>query len=181
MLTFEEYHNEALLTCEEKVAIFISLCEDEDLLNESPQDMVELLEGKLSKLGLHLHRGRGLIDYIKMMGKGIGQLLVAAAKRDTKKMKEILSRVERGDVIDFLLKLDMATLHLVTGPIHTIDAITGWHLWADIQNHAEKAKNIVQDVINTIHELKNKIKKAFDPNKQKKIIPVVDSLEASIA
>ena len=54
-------------------------------------------------------------------------------------------------MLDFLLKLDMATLHVLTGPLHTIDAITGWHLWANVKDKADqglkKAKEAIDNLI----------------------------------
>ena len=67
---------------------------------------------------------------------------VAIINKDGEAAKNVLKGLKKEDVLDFLLNLDMATLHIVSGPIHTIDAITGWHLWANVKDKAKGAKNI---------------------------------------
>lgn len=142
---------------------------DNQTINEMVNELDNeyLFEGKidslLHKAGLHVHKSRGLIGYLKDAGVGIAKLFVAAIRRDKKAVKDIVSSIDKGDVVDFLLRLDMATLHIVTGPIHLIDAVTGWHLWAAVKDKANKAGNAVID----------KIKKAIEAVKTSlaKVIP----------
>ena len=70
-------------------------------------------------------------------GKHIGKVIWYAMKaavgneEDKQKLIRIIkeTKISSSQLIDFLLKLDMLTLHAITGPIHMIDAVTGWHLW----------------------------------------------------
>ena len=135
----------------------------EEQLNEMFEDSDDMLsEGIadiLKKSGLHVHKGKGLIGYLKQAGKGVAQLIVAAVKGDTETIKKIMKSVKKEDVIDLLLKLDMATLHLITGPIHTIDAITGWHLWANVQKAAESSKSVIKKIKDALSFVKKEITK----------------------
>lgn len=139
------------------------------------------LHNILSKAGLHLGKSKGLIQYVLSFGKGIGQLVVAAIRGDKEKIKSLMDSVTKEDVIDFLLKLDQATLHLVTGPIHLIDSITGWHLWAAVKSTAEKAGDVIVKIKQAIDIVKQGITKAFDIAKQKRALTHIQGIETELA
>jgi len=112
----------------------------------------DMLTEKLS-VALSKHKTPGLIEYIAKFTSSVGKLVLAALKGDKKKVKSIASGLDPSSVIDFLLKLDMATLHLLTMPIHTIDAITGWDIIASLRDqlkssetHMDKMKKAYQDL-----------------------------------
>jgi hypothetical protein len=135
----------------------------------------------LSKFGLKFHKeGPGLVDYVVDFVKGTGKIFVAALKGDKEEVKRIASGITKERVIDFLLKLDMVTLHILTGPIHAVDAITGWDLWADISKVSKNASNLVHDIWKTIKELKEKIQKAFDNKRKEKLLTQVIKLEQMV-
>ena len=135
----------------------------------------------LSKFGLKFHKeGPGLIDYIKDFVKGTGKIFVAALKGDKAEVKRIMQSVTKEQIIDFLLKLDTVTLHILTGPIHMVDAITGWDLWADIEKVSKKAGNLVQDIWKVIKELKDKIHKALDDARKKSVLGCLGKIEDMI-
>lgn len=135
----------------------------------------------LSKIGLTVHKQKGLIDYLRSAGKGIAKLFMYAIKGDKEGMKKVVNSVRKEDVLDFLLKLDMATLHLVTGPIHTIDAITGWELWANIKKKAGQVKGIVDKIKEAIRFVKQKLKDVIDETKAKFYQASLDKLEKDLA
>ncbi len=147
---------------------------NEELINEGINDL-------LHKIGLNIEKEPGLIDYILGMAKGAGQLLIAAMKGDKKKVKEIASRLTKEKVLDFLLKLDMATYHFITGPIHMIDAITGWDLWANIEGMVKTSQDIIASILEKIRELKQKIAVAFDKARKTALLKELARLEAYIA
>jgi hypothetical protein len=131
----------------------------------------ELFEGAVSKflekLGLTVHKTKGLVDYVAGFTKGLGQIIIAAAKGDKERVKQIEHSVKKEDVIDFLLKLDMATLHLVSGPIHFIDAITGWDLWANVKSTAQKGKSVLDMIKKEIDTVVTMVKTyIYDPRKE---------------
>lgn len=135
-------------------------------LNES------LDEGKIAdfagKLGLHISKENGLIDYVRKFTVASGKLLFAAIKGDTEKVKEISSGMKKEEFVDFLLKLDMATMHLVTGPIHMINAITGWELAPNIKHGAHAVKDaVVKSFKDALDYIKNKIDNFMAPGEKK--------------
>lgn len=152
-----------------------------DVLEEGIGDQIGSLlsKGKIkakdisSGLGIKASKshGRGLIQYLIAAGTNVTKLMIAAYKahkQGTPEAKEALKgaikalKIEKHELIDFLLRLDQATLHLVTGPLHLIDALTGWHIWADIKHHAEetghKIKVAFNNMINSVTELPGKVK-----------------------
>lgn len=127
--------------------VLVPLCEGEET------GLVSVLNSKLSKLGLNIeksHKG-SLFDIAKRGGASMLKLLVAAMKGDKKTMMEIgNTQITFGQVLDFLLKLDMSYFHFVTPWIHTIDAVLGWELWANLQKRVGTAsENTRQAVVKT--------------------------------
>ena len=134
----------------------------------------------LPKLGLKLHKGDGIVSYIAKFATVGGKMLIAAIKGNKEEVKRLSTTIERGEFIDFLFKLDMVSLHLVTNPIHMIDAITGWDLMANLKSVAQKASNTIKDIINGINQLKTKIVQVLDTNVAKPIISFFDELETTV-
>lgn len=166
---------------QDKIATLVFLSENE-FLNESLETLneaqvVESVNDWLKKVGLKLHKGDGIVDYIKQFSTGAGKIIIAAIKGDKEKVKEIANSLEKEKVVDFLLKLDMASLHLITGPIHFIDAITGWDLMVNIKHSAEGAKDVLKKFYSAIKAVKDSIVKVLDGNKKEKMLKVVDNLE----
>jgi len=146
---------------------------NEDLLEEGLKDF-------LHKMGIHASKTNGLIDYFIGFTKNTGKLVLAAINNDRAEVKRIAGLLDRATVIDFLLKLDQVTLHLVTGPIHMIDAITGWHIGAAIEATAKKAGTIISDIWKYIKEIKAKIEGNFDKTKAKILLRNLNKLETSL-
>jgi hypothetical protein len=185
---FKQYLEEKKLSEEfqDKIMLLIYLSEN-DNLNESynleiltESQKLELIEGVndwLNKVGLKLHKGDGIIDYLIGFSKGAGQLIMAAIKKDEKKVKEIASKMSKEKVIDFLLKLDMATMHVVTGPIHFIDAVTGWDLMADLKGAAETAKDKLNAFYNAMKKVKDSIAVVLSGDKKQKMLKAASRIE----
>lgn len=152
---------------------------DNKSLNESHEVLEEGLNDMLKKFGMHVHKGDGLIQYITKFTKGAGQMILAAIKGDKAKVKQIAQSVTKEQVIDFFLKLDTATMHLVSGPLHTIDAVTGWHIWAHVEAAAKKASSIMDQIKKLYNDLKTKAKVAFKKAPEK--IKAIDNLEPIIS
>jgi hypothetical protein len=123
-----------------------------------------LLESKISKffekLGFHVARRQGLIDILAKAGKDISQLFYYAIKAslgDTKakeKVKEIANKeVTKEQIIDFLLRLDVLTLHLLTGPIHMLDALLGWHMWANVNKGVKEVTKRAKEAISNLERI----------------------------
>jgi len=184
-MSFKSYINESrTLTEMESNIIVMAYLLEENLDNMNETDYVMLAEGindKLGKVGLKLHKGKGIIDYIKDFTMGVGRLFLALMKGDKNKAKEILKTVSKEDVLDFLYKLDLGTLHLITGPLHTIDAWTGWDLGVKVKQKMEKAKDIYQEIKHALQTVKQKIKTAFDKKVAPKLISKIGEIEKVVA
>ena len=72
------------------------------------------------------------------------------------KMKDVVTKVQKEDVIDVLLKLDVLTLHAITGPIHMIDALTGWHIGPMVKAAVLKIDDRAKKALEHLNVLKNK-------------------------
>lgn len=178
MLTYTKY-NDTVNEMSENIAALLYMVENERTVTE--EELIEGVGSVLGKAGLSLHRNKGLIDYAKEFTRGAGQLILAAIKGDKKKIKNIASKIKREDVIDFLLKLDMATLHIVMGPIHVIDAVTGWELHANIKGIARNAKGFVGAFHDAIQRVKEQIMKLTKDIKRKKMLKHLAIIDLSIA
>ena len=188
-MKFKQYIEDKKITedMQDKIMLLMYLSENEDNLNESydfntltEAQELELVEGVddwLGKIGMKLHKGDGLIDYLVGFTKGAGQLIMAAIKKDEKKVKEIASRMNKAKVIDFLLKLDMATMHVVTGPIHFIDAVTGWDMMADLKHTAEGAKDKLKAFYNAMKKVKDSITVVLSGDKKQKMLKAASRIE----
>ena len=122
----------------------------------------------LGKLGLKAHKGAGLIQILGKAGKNIGELfwyLFQAQRGDETaklKVKEIVSKkIKKEDIINFILMLDQASLHLLSGPLHTLSAITGIHIEADLHkigSTSELIKKAVKELEDASKSLVGKLK-----------------------
>jgi hypothetical protein len=142
-------------------------------LKDDFQTMMKKLKDKFNKVikktGLHIEKSDGLIQQLIKAGGNVGKLIyyvfMAYYNNDNemkKKAQEIASSVTKEQIMDFLLKLDTVTLHLLTGPIHTLDALTGLHIWPNIKDKIEpitkKAKIAIEKLEDLKHELEGKFK-----------------------
>ena len=140
----------------QSMAEVLMIAFNEDNINESifsgedtvmNEGVTNKINSIMSKGGLHVKKTKGIIGHLMAAGKGIGKLFVALIKKDTEGAKQVLKGLKKEDVLDFLLDLDMATNHTISGPIHWIDAWTGWHLWANVTQKVRGAQVAVKDAI----------------------------------
>jgi hypothetical protein len=59
--------------------------------------------------------------------------------------------------MNLLLRLDMLTLHMLSGPIHMFDALTGWHIAPDIKQTTSDLKFRAKRVIDHLETIKDKV------------------------
>ena len=137
-------------------------------MNEGFDDIKAKSAKLIHKLGLHTNQQKGIIQYLTSFGSVAGKLMLAAIKGDTESVKKIIdtTKVTKEDFLDFLLRLDAVTMHFVTGPIHMIDAITGWHIWANIKDKTQTIETKISQTLKYLDDLKNSvsadIKKEFE-------------------
>jgi len=157
--------------------MYITMLANEDY-SSADEGLIDSSKAVLAKLGLHASKSTGLIEYLFKSGKGLGLLIKAAVLGDKAKIKEVAKSIKKEEVIDFLLKLDQATLHAVTGPVHLIDAITGWHLGVAISHKVTGAVDVIKFSITKIKSVINNIE---DKVLHKKIVASVSRLEKIVA
>jgi len=149
----------------------------DEILNE--KTLRDKAKHILHKSGIHAAKSTGLIEYIFKGAKGLAKMFIAAFKGDKEEVKRLAKSIKKKDVLDFLLRLDQATMHLITGPLHMIDALTGWHIWADMADTIEGAADIVIKSISTaksvvlknIQNLKVKNKIVANLERIEKLVP----------
>lgn len=149
------------------------LVEDDMSLNEafSISDFKSKGKNLLKSIGMGTHKsGDGLIQIALKSGKTMAEFIyhalrAAAGNEDSKTRVSEIARTEitKEQFLDFLLKLDMATMHWISGPLHFIDALTGWHIWAHIKSGAEnaltKAKKAITDLADAAKVASDEVKK----------------------
>ena len=144
---------------------------DPDNINEGVNDI-------LAKFGFELEKkSPGVIEYLARFTKGVGKFIWYAIKRDKKGIKAMMKEFDKEELIDFLYKLDLVTMHLITGPLHFIDGLTGWSLEVIIKNTKEKSTKIIDKLKSSIINLKMLITKYFDPKIQPLVIQKVIDVE----
>lgn len=149
-----------------EIAIFM---EEYNQLDEGISDFGKRIKGFLGKAGLHTsHSGPGLVQMLAKAGKTMTQFFWYAMKASTgdaeakKKVKELANKeIKKEQLMDFLLKVDQVSLHMLTGPIHMIEAITGWHIgvyYKVTQKATEKIKIAIQYLEDVSKSITGKIK-----------------------
>jgi len=164
----EQQYTEALI----KLAYVV---EHSDKLNENVEELSEGLMSNLKKVGAGVYNSKSVIGYLSRFSTGAGKLIVAAVKGDKEKVKKIAAGMDRASFLDFIFKLDMSTMHLITGPLHMIAGITGWDIIHDIEDLSTKSKEVVIQVKRAYDKLKTVAAKAFKDNKEK--LKAIDDLE----
>jgi len=186
MITFKEHisteQNTDIESVIEELTVLYALDENEIDMIFSGETLNEVNMSKLlSKIGLTIHKEKGIIQYLRDATVGIAKCLLYAIKGDKENLKKTAKSLRKEDVLDFLLKLDMATLHIVTGPIHFIDAVTGWDLWANISEVAKTTKEVAKKVVKAIDIVKTNITKLIHDKKVSLYSKFLDKLEKDIA
>jgi hypothetical protein len=164
---------EHIYITEQKEAIvslleFIVFMEDGEslILSEARGETVKAGLTKVAgKLGISAHGRKNLLKLIASVGKNTGLALVYAVRSHMgqegakEKLENILKTANiKSELTDLMLRLDTLTLHLLTGPLHIIDAITGWHLGADIQDKTKTPNTHVKSALDTILKAASRIK-----------------------
>lgn len=156
----------------ENIIETVVFMEEFNQLDEGISDFKDRIKGILPKLGIHAHKtGPGLIQILGKAGSTMTKFFWYAMKAATgdeeakAKVKELANKeIHKEDVLDFLLRLDTVSMHLVSGPIHMIDALTGWHIGA----HTNKVKDgITIKIKKAIEYLEDVAKTAVGRIKQK--------------
>jgi len=180
-MTFKDYNANKIsqIQIQEKISALLFLSEiDTSTMNES--DITESFSDWMNKFGLKIHKSKGVIDYIKQFSSVAGRMLLAAIKGDGEKVKKIALELSREDFVDFLLKLDLITLHIISGPVHFIDGLTGWNISANLKHVATTSKEYLKLIYDGIENVKHGVKNLFSRGKQKKLMKRIQHIEQGI-
>lgn len=187
--TFNEFISEeiSLENCEFELyqLLYFSSCENEDQLNEIAFTKI------FRKANLRFKNEASIIDIFKSGGKDMRSLIIHAIKafsgdeNSKAVVKEIANKkVSMRQVLDFLFKLDDATLHIITGPLHTIAALTGWNIIEALtkmkNKEGEKPEGMPKkNVKNIISNLKNALH-TFPAKSRRRALVFVDKLTKTL-
>lgn len=156
-----------------EVAIFF---EEFGRLDEGVMDFIKDIKGKADKMfkkaGFHTSQSKGMIQYLYKINKNIlvlfynAMLYSTGSESEKMKAKEAINAIKksvtREEIINFLYKLDMLTLHSFTTPLKVIDALTGWHIAGEVKSKVEpaisKAKKAIEWLESTKDHLTGKLK-----------------------
>ena len=145
---------------------------------EITDDVNEGVNDILNKFGLGLEKkAPGVIEYMAKFTTGVGKLIWYAMKRDKKAIKKLSKEFTKEDLLDFLMKLDLVTMHLVTGPLHMIAGLTGWDLEVEVKHAKAKAQTVVDKIKSALNVLKSEVTQYFSPKLQPVIIKKVADIE----
>ncbi len=132
----------------------------------------------LGKFGLELEKkSPGVIEYMYKFSKGIGKMIWFAIKKDTKGIEKLSKEFNKEMFLDFLYKLDLVTMHFITGPLHFIDGITGWGLEVKIKELATDADKLVSKMKNALEVVKKEVASYFAPTLQPLVLSKVQDIE----
>ena len=155
----------------------LALLEEMDIdtnLNEGVNDL-------LAKFGLELEKkSPGVIGYLARFTKGVGRFIWYAIKRDKKGIKELMKSFDKEELVDFLYKLDLVTMHLITGPLHFIDGMTGWELIPKFKEIKDNAEAVVTKIKKALGVLKSSVTDYFNPKLQPVVLGKVTDIEKLI-
>lgn len=143
---------------------------DNTVLEEGFKDVVKDL--------VHIKKGRGLIQQLKSAGLNLAKLFVALIKNDLEEVKKILKSVKKEDVLTFIMTLDGATLHILSTPIHTLSAITGWKI--EIGKIKQGTIKIVDKIKGAIKTIKQNLNGLIAGKKQKQYFNYLDTIDKSM-
>jgi hypothetical protein len=129
---------------------------------DSVSSMVNKIKGMVtgSDLVKNFEIEKGLLSYMKDTGIGGSQMLYHAfnayfnKNEDSKlKIKELSQSVKKEHLIDILMKLDVLTLHFITGPLHMIEAVTGWNILSGIKAKIEPVEKQAKQAVHSLETL----------------------------
>ena len=173
--SFKEYLYEKELPIQvQSYVLFEAIIEYMDTqLNESSRDELQtllnegLIDKFLDKIGIEVEKTEGLIHYFAKFTKGVGKAIYCAILKDKQCVQDVIDQFSKEQFIDFLMKLDLATLHMITGPLHFIAATTGIEL-NPILKKAEDVP-VIDKIKQSIKFIKDKAKTIVD----KALAPIV--------
>lgn len=163
MSKFENYLTEEEQTHQDLASlleIVVFMEEYKQLKEGKIQDLGKVIKNVLPSLGLKVTKHDSLLGLLAKSFNHLSDIFyhsfLAYYDNDENhkaKAKELLKKVKKSDILDFLIRLDHITLHAISGPIHMIDAITGWHISADVDKLGKQVSHKVKQAIDSLDDL----------------------------
>lgn len=143
----------------------VSMLLDEPELNENK--IINTITSFMKKMGLSVHHREGLFHHLKRASKSVNKLIMLAFKNDKEGMKKHIQEmsISKSDILDVLLKLDVLTLHVISYPLHIIDAVTGWEIMPAIKSSTlpvvDRAKKAIKEMEYILTTVTGEVKKVL--------------------
>lgn len=143
-----------------------SMLIEEPILNENK--IINNITNFIKKIGLTVHHRSGLIHHLKKASTSVSKLIMLAFKNDKEGLKQHIkdNQISKSDVLDVLLKIDVLTLHIVSYPLHIIDAVTGWEIMPAIKSSTlpiiERAKKAIKEMEYILTTVTGEVKKTLE-------------------
>ena len=151
-------------------------------LRGSKKKIDSLFARLLSKLGFEIHKSRGVLRVLKDFSYDVKELLyhgIKAARGDamSKKIVQDKGRSQRlrADFAALVYQMDEITLHALTIPLHTIGALTGWHIKPKVSPESQgEVENRVKSAILLLNSIQKKIK---DREKKHRLRGIIERIK----
>lgn len=96
---------------------------------------------------------KGGVNTAKLMNLAIKTSLGKPGAADELQKLKMSSKITKKTVLDFLFRLDVVSLHLFSGPIHSLDALFGWDLAHIIEKHVKAVTIRVKTALDTLRRV----------------------------
>ena len=133
------------------------------------------------KMGISGESKKTLLGLLSNIGKKAALTLVYAIQASAgnesakEKLKEIVKdRQIYSELSDLVIRLDVLTLHMISGPIHMIDALTGWDIADKIREQALGVTNKINTAIDTIS---SSAQKHLNTDKSKRVQKKINQIK----
>jgi len=162
---------------------FISIIESDDsILTEARGDTIKSLFSQISnKIGGSSGDKKNLFGLLRSIGqtgsKSILYAIQAAAGREgaEEKLKKTLKNSNaKAEIIDFIIRADVLTLHLISTPIHMIDAIAGFDIAEKIREKAVGGGERLKDAVDLIQKSAKNLGNPSTARKVKKSLNTIN-------
>ena len=138
---------------------------NEIVLSEQKAENLKSLIGSISKkLGFAGSGRKNLISLLSSISQNaalsVANAIQAQAGREgaREKLESVLKTSNiKSELIDLVIRADVLTLHMISGPIHIIDAITGFEIADKIREKAEIGSEKIKDAVEFIQRSSKKL------------------------
>jgi len=196
MLTEEEYIQLITILEMQEILRKPELLDEGFILEEGITDSFKKMMDTVYKHSntIKKHAHGGLISQIKNATTNGWKFLKAVVQFYNKKITEDEFKAvweelkpSQKEIMDFLINLDMVTLHLITGPLHLIGAITGIHLDHIVAERLKKSgietdseAGLITNIYNIAKQLKDRVTTILDGEAKEKAVAAVTNLAAAL-